>query len=328
MIEVLSPGPLSSLQDLGRHGFQRYGVGPAGAMDEWSHRLANLLVGNALDAATLEITLLGPTLRFHQPALIAITGADFTPRLDEQPVALGWPLRVVAGSQLAFGRRRCGARAYLAVRGGYAVAPVMGSRSTALRAGFGGFEGRALRKGDRLTVEPARERYAPLPPGPPAGFPPMDCPSPGPAPLRLLPGQQWAAFSTTAQQRLLGEAYVVHRNSDRMGYRLSGPALALVAPLDMVSEPVAFGTVQVPPDGQPIVLMADRQTTGGYPKIASVIGVDLPRLAQAIPGDTLCFTASTLAEARALDAERELTLRRLQREMTEFLETDECHASI
>ena len=111
MIEVLSPGPLSSLQDLGRHGFQRYGVGPAGAMDEWSHRLANLLVGNALDAATLEITLLGPTLRFHQPALIAITGADFTPRLDEQPVALGWPLRVAAGSQLAFGRRRCGARA-------------------------------------------------------------------------------------------------------------------------------------------------------------------------------------------------------------------------
>ena len=328
MIEVLAPGPLSSLQDLGRHGFQRYGVGPAGAMDDWSHRLANLLVGNLPEEATLEITLLGPSLRFHEATLIAITGADLGARLNDQPVTPGWPLRVAAGSLLAFGRRRLGCRAYLAVRGGYAVAPVMGSRSTARRAGFGGFEGRALRKGDRLAIGPSSDVTARLPPAPPAGFVSAECPAPGPAPLRVLTGQQWAQFSAEAQQRLLGEAYVVHQQSDRMGYRLSGPPLALRAPLEMISEAVAFGTVQVPPDGQPIVLMADRQTTGGYPKIASVLSIDLPRLAQAVPGDTLRFAPSTLAEARVLDAARESTLARLQREMTELLETGECRALI
>ena len=328
MIEVLSPGPQSSLQDLGRHGFQRYGVGPAGAMDDWSHRLANLLVGNAPGEATLEITLLGPTLRFHEAALIAITGADFSARLNDQAVTPGWPLRVTAGSLLAFGRRHLGCRAYLAVRGGYAVAPVMGSRSTALRAGFGGFEGRALRKGDRLAIGPSSDVAARLPPTPPTGFVSAECPAPGPVPLRVLMGQQWAQFSADAQQRLLSEAYVVHRNSDRMGYRLSGSPLALRAPLEMISEAVAFGTVQVPPDGQPIVLMADRQTTGGYPKIANVLSIDLPRLAQAVPGDTLRFSLSTLAEARALDAARESALARLQRGMTDLLETGECRALI
>lgn len=328
MIEVLAPGPLSSLQDLGRHGFQRLGVGPAGAMDEWSHRLANLLVGNAAAAATLEITLLGPTLRFHQAALIAVTGADLDARLDGQPLALAWPVRVAAGSVLTFGRRRLGCRAYLAVRGGYAVPSVMGSQSTALRAGFGGFEGRALRKGDRLAIRPSPGLPVRELPARPAGFPACDCPVPGPAPLRVHCGQQWQDFTEEARQRLQTEAYVVHRNSDRMGYRLAGPALALAAPLEMISEAVAFGTVQVPPDGQPIVLMADRQTTGGYPKIASVLAVDLPRLAQAVPGDTLRFTLSTLAEARALDAAREAALAGLQGEMSTLLETDECRASI
>lgn len=328
MIEVIAPGPLTSLQDLGRHGFQRYGVGPAGAMDEWSHRLANLLVGNAASAATLEITLLGPTLRFHQPALIALTGADLGARLDDQPLLPGWPVQIAAGSLLAFGRRRHGCRAYLAVRGGYAVPALMGSQSTALRAGFGGFAGRALRKGDRLAIEPSRAPVRQLPPAPPAGFALCDCPTPGPAPLRVLTGQQWNCFSPEAQQRLLAEAYVVHRNSDRMGYRLTGPALALAAPLEMISEAVAFGTVQVPPDGQPIVLMADRQTTGGYPKIANVLCVDLPRLAQAVPGDALRFALSTLAEARALDAARESTLSQVEHALTALLETGECRASI
>ena len=309
-IEVLKPGPLSALQDSARAGLQRFGVITSGVMDEWSHRIANRLVGNPGDPATLEITLMGPSLLFHEPALIAIAGADLSPRVGEQAVPMERPVLLAAGSRLDFGRRAFGCRAYLAVHGGFDVPLVMGSRSTYLRAGFGGFEGRALRKGDRLTVgagEPAAviaalaQARIEVPPHPGR----VD------RAIRVIAGQQWARFTDEAQALFLGSVFRVNLNSDRMGYRLEGPGLGLRAPLEMISEAVAFGSVQVPPDGQPIVLMADRQTTGGYPKIASVVSVDLPLLAQMVPGQELRFDRIDLDEAQRLYLARERDIGRL-----------------
>jgi antagonist of KipI len=313
-VEVLRPGPLSSLQDLGRVGHQQLGVIASGAMDEWAHRVANLLVGNLADEATLEITLMGPSLRFHQSALIAIAGADLSPRIDGQAVPMTTPVLVRAGAQLEFGRRAFGCRAYLAVHGGYAVAPVMGSRSTYLRAGFGGFAGRALRKGDLLPLadSAAAHGFARLSGRLAAGDALFAAPTPDefvapahpaaqPRRLRAIEGQQWARFTDVARAAFGEAEFTISHQSDRMGCRLAGPVLALQAPLEMISEAVAFGTVQVPPDGQPIVLMADRQTTGGYPKIAAIASVDLPLLAQKVPGETVAFELIALEHARELD---------------------------
>ncbi len=324
-IEVLRPGPLSALQDGGRIGFQRLGVIASGVMDAWAHRMANLLVANPDDEATLEITLMGPALRFRETALIAITGADLSPTVDGQPVPMATPLLLRAGAQLAFGRRAWGCRASLAVHGGFAVAPVMGSRSTYLRAGFGGFAGRALRKGDLLALSPAAAAHgfvrleralaagdAPFAMPAPGSFEPPVHPGARPARLRVIQGSQWGRFTAASRAAFLDASFTVSPQSDRMGVRLGGPALALEAPLEMISEAVAFGTVQVPPDGQPIVLMADRQTTGGYPRIAAIASVDLPRLAQAVPGEAIGFAAITLEEARALDAAHDPEAQRIQ----------------
>lgn len=337
-IRVLKPGPLSSVQDLGRYGYQRFGVIVSGVMDEWSHRVANLLVGNPESEASLEITLMGPSLVFERDALIAITGADLSPRIGEQAVPCGRPILVRAGTQLDFGKRQFGCRAYLAVHGGFAIAPVMNSKSTYLRAGLGGFEGRALKKGDLLPVgtqDPAvissgsakddknqpRALGRQLAPGQAFAViederltqplhPAMDAER-----IRFIAGQQWSAFTAEAQHRFAHEEFCVNKNSDRMGYRLDGPGLALHAPLEMISEGVAFGSVQVPPDGNPIVLMADRQTAGGYPKIAAIASVDLPLLAQAIPQQSLRFAQIDLEQAQALYLQRESGLDALRQSL-------------
>jgi urea carboxylase len=325
-IEVVKPGALSALQDLGRVGFQRFGVPVCGAMDEWSHRLANLLVGNAQGEATLEITLIGPSLRFSEPALIAITGAELSPRIGEQPVPQATPVLVRAGSQLDFGRRTAGVRAYLAVHGGFAVAPVMGSKSTYLRGGFGGLAGRPLRKGDAIPVRngnPERvfPRLAQALRDAAQAFVALDAaprlpPAPwGQAPLtvRATIGQQWQAFTADAQRSLCEAEFRLSPQSDRMGLRFEGPKLPLREPLEMISEAVACGTVQVPPDGNPIVLMADRQTTGGYPKIAGVASVDLPILAQMAPQQGVRFALISLPEAHSLYRARERALADFER---------------
>jgi antagonist of KipI len=313
-IRVLKPGPLSSLQDLGRYGYQRFGVIVSGVMDEWSHRVANILAGNPEHEASLEITLMGPSLSFEQDTLIAICGADLSPRIGESPVPMAIPVLVRAGSQLDFGKRVSGCRAYLAVHGGFRVAPVMGSKSTYLRAGFGGFAGRALKKGDLLDIgeqDPAiLAAAAHSRAGEPPAHPVTDRAD---APIRFVAGQQWSAFTAQAHRDFCGQAFRVDSNSDRMGYRLQGPTLSLTAPLEMISEGVAFGSVQVPPDGNPIVLMADRQTTGGYPKIAAIASVDLPLLAQAVPQQQLRFERIELADAQRLHLERELRIEDIRR---------------
>jgi antagonist of KipI len=324
-LTVLKPGALSQLQDLGRYGYQRFGVVAGGAMDEWAHRVANALVGNDENEATVEITLTGPTLRFDAPARVAIGGADLSPRVDgaggTHMLPHGRPVDIAAGSQLRFGARLAGARAYLAVAGGFDVPLLMGSRSTFVRGGYGGLEGRALRAGDVLQVR------RPVVPAPPAPVPidentastraalTMTVPPSAvivPAPLfaavqaiRIVAGRHWDAFTTQARRLLLQSEFRIGAQSDRMGYRLDGPVLDRVRPVELISEAVTFGTIQVPPDGKPIVLMADRQTAGGYPKIASVASVDLGVLAQMAAPETLRFSLVTLAEAQRLYQARE-----------------------
>jgi antagonist of KipI len=320
MIKVLKPGALSQLQDLGRYGHQRYGVPVNGVMDEWSHRIANILVGNDEGAATLECTLTGPVLQFTRDRLVALCGADMQACIDDVELQLGQPLLVRAGATLHFGRRRRGARVYLAVRGGFDVPEVMGSGSTFMRGGFGGFHGRALVKGDRLSVVHADEGYlgatrllvqcgTPFISAAqfaiPAGDSSMDS-------VRVMAGPQWNRFTAEAQAAFVAQPFEIDGQSDRMGYRMRGAVLQLQQALEMVSEAVSFGTVQVPPDGNPIILMADRQSAGGYPKIAYVASADLPMLAQAMPGEQVRFAMVTLEQAQALYLQRAAALAELR----------------
>jgi biotin-dependent carboxylase-like uncharacterized protein len=329
MIRVLKAGALSQLQDLGRYGHQRYGVPVNGVMDEWSHRIANILVGNPDDTATLECTLTGPVLRFSQDRLIALSGADMRASVDDADAPLNQPLLLRAGATLHFGERRRGARVYVAVRGGFDVPPVMGSRSTFIRGGFGGFQGRALVKGDRLglyetdTGYPGARRLLVQCGTPFVSAAQFDLPSRDGAldALRVMAGPQWQAFTDEAATAFQEGTFLIDSRSDRMGYRLDGPRLSLAQPLEMVSEAVSFGTVQVPPDGNPIILMADRQSAGGYPKIAHVASVDLPVLAQAMPGDRVRFTLVTLAEAQTLYLAREDALGGLREQVTRAMQT-------
>ncbi|HYG43914.1 MAG TPA: biotin-dependent carboxyltransferase family protein [Bordetella sp.] len=295
-IQVIKPGMHSVFQDLGRTGYQRYGVPVNGAMDERAHRIANLLVGNAPQLATLELTLMGPTLVFHAATTIAISGADLSPALDDAALPMDYAVDVRAGATLSFGRRRAGLRAYLAVHAGYDLPRVMSSASTNTRARFGGQDGMPLRKGDviALAAPGIQVRHGSAP-----GFP-ADIDPAFDTPVRVLQGREWAEFSQASQRGLLENEYAITPQSDRMGYRLCGPTLSLAAPRQMLSETVAFGTIQVPADGNPIILMADRGTSGGYPRIANVISVDLPRLAQMMPGETLRFQRVTLEQAHAL----------------------------
>ncbi len=296
-IEVVAPGLLTSVQDLGRWGYAAYGVPTAGAMDPFAARAANALVGNPPDAAVLEITLAGPTLRFLRASLVAVTGADLAPQLDDMDLP-GWTACwVPAGGVLRFGRRRAGLRAYLAVAGGLAVPPVLGSRATYLRGGFGGHEGRALRAGDRLPVGPAPPAAASL-----AGrtLPPARRPAYCRAPkVRVVLGPHAEHFTAAGLGTFLHATYTVAAASDRMGYRLEGPPLARREPADILSAGMPLGGIQVPGDGQPIILLADHQTHGGYPLVATVAWADLPLLAQLAPGDTIRFRAVPVDEARA-----------------------------
>lgn len=324
-IEVIRPGALSTLQDLGRIGYQRYGVSVGGAMDEWSHRIANRLVGNAESEATLELTLVGPSLKFTRPTLIAITGADLSPSIGGQAIPKSVPVLVGGGAQLDFGRRISGVRSYLAVRGGYDVPCVMGSKTTSLRGAFGGFEGRALRKGDVLPLgtgdEGATPRRSPILRD---GQEPFSAMGSGiqmagagndqeVIHLRVMPGRHWDRFNAEAREGFLKEEFRLSPQSDRMGFRLHGPKLLSAESGELLSEAVCFGAIQVPPSGDPIILMADRQTTGGYPMIAAVASVDLPALAQLMPQRAVRFTLITLAEAQSLDLERERSLAEMPR---------------
>jgi antagonist of KipI len=290
---VIKPGMLTTIQDTGRWGFQARGVPVAGPMDPLSHRLANALVGNARDAALLEVTLLGPELEFEDERLVAVTGADFDLSLDGRATALNAPFTVAAGSHLRFGARRLGARAYLAVSGGIAVAPTLGSRSTHLVSAMGGLGGRALLAGDRLPLgDPSLRQGAALAPQEAVAALPD-----GRATIRVLPGPQADRFTADALEMLQSAPYTVARDSDRMGFRLEGPPLTYARGAEIISDATPLGVLQVPASGQPILLMADRQTTGGYPKIATVIAADIAIAGQLAPSDTIMFRVCTAQDA-------------------------------
>lgn len=306
---VIKPGMLSSFQDAGRHGHQPLGISVVGAMDQRAHRLANILVGNDAQTASLEITLTGPTLKFKEPCCIALSGADLSATLNGQTVALNRPLIVRPQDELAFGARKHGTRCYLAVHGGFALTPVLGSTSTYLRSHFGGWHGRALQKGDEIALARplknksleavAMELWAIK------IYLPAAIADSSRQRIRVIKSALWNEFTPESCVALLTETFRVSSDSERMGYRLTGTPLLMSKPRQLLSEATTFGTVQVPAGGQPIILMADRQTTGGYPKMAYVATVDLPLLAQRAPGDALKFEAITLERAQELDAARE-----------------------
>jgi antagonist of KipI len=319
MIKILKPGLLTSVQDLGRFGYQKFGVIPSGVMDQLAHRVANLLVGNEENEATLEITLMGPYIECKKDALISICGGNLSPTIDGKPVKAWRPVFVRTGSKLKFSGAKKGCRAYLSVGGGFDLPTVMESRSTYLRAGLGGFDGRALQAEDEIGVRAPRARQerimselsSLLKDG--GKFAQTEwsagswntVPSSMPASVRVVKGKQFSWFSEESQTKLFTEPFEVTVQSDRMGYRLKGPSLALEEEKEMLSEAVTFGSIQVPAEGNPIVLLADRQTTGGYPKIGQIASVDLPLMAQLKPGDHVKFAEISHQEAQQLYLEQE-----------------------
>ena len=320
-LKVMHPGLYTSVQDLGRPGYRSYGVPVGGAADPLALRLANLLVGNEEDTAGLEFTLAGPALSFTEETVAALCGAPFEATLAGQPVPFHRPFVAKRGARLTIGAAVAGCRGYLAVAGGIRVPEVLGSRSTYVRGGFGGLDGRLLREGDVLetgegVVQTDRLRDRVLRYALSAGWLPYGgWMKDGPVTLRVLAGKETGWFTREALDRFHGREYAVRAESDRMGVRLAGPALAVKDRTlmgRMISEGVSCGAVQVPPDGQPIVLLADSQTTGGYPRIAHVITVDIPLLAQLRPGSRVRFQPVSMEQAHRLLFERETDLQRLK----------------
>jgi len=293
LIEVQSPGLLTTVQDLGRHGYGRLGVTPSGAADPVALRLGNLLVGNPAGAPALEMTLTGGTFLFPEGAVAALAGAEFGG-------AAWWTtLEIGAGRTLTLGAAREGARCYLSVRGGIAVPLWLGSASTHLACGLGGFHGRRLRRGDVLEIGAAagswrrlalsvqaREHFAPS------------------KVLRVTAGPEWERFDAAAREAFLSQTYRVSEDSDRAGLRLQGAPLETPGFGRMITEGVDLGAVQVPPSGQPIILFVEQQTTGGYPRIAVMATVDLHRVGQLRPGDEVRCVRVSLEEAVALAREQ------------------------
>ena len=310
IIEVIEGGLFTTVQDLGRHRYQRYGVPVSGAMDQFALRVANLLVGNQEGEAGMEITLVGAQLRFLADTVVAITGADLGPHLDGQPLPTWQPIAVAEGGVLSFAEARDGMRAYLALAGGIDVPVVLDSRSTYIRSRLGGLEGRILAQGDLLSTsweEPAARvegRRMPSEHIPTYGH--------GHA-LRVVMGPQEDAFTQEGIQTFLSSTYTVTPLIDRIGYRLEGPHIQHIGGADIISDGTPFGAIQVTGDHMPIVLLADRGTTGGYTKIANVISVDIPRLAQAAPGDTVTFHSVGLEEAHQALREQEKVLQQIGR---------------
>jgi len=302
ILTVMKPGMMTTVQDLGRRGYQGLGVPVSGPMDEYSHRLANLVLGNDPMAAALEVTLLGPELVADAPVVCAAAGAAIEVFVEGSPVPFNTPFDVPAGGRIRFGARKRGARITLAVRGGFDVPVTLGSRATHLVSRMGPFGGRMLRAGDVLPIGNAPSR-----PSPPSRPFPLELPQGG-ARLRIVPAVHRDRFTDDAWELLVRAQFIVSPQSNRMGYRLDGPALAHAATADILSEAMPIGTIQVPASGQPILLLAERATTGGYATIANVISADLPIAGQLAPGDWMSFDAVTHAEALEALRAREIAL--------------------
>ena len=316
MIEFLTKGFLTTVQDNGRPAFQRFGVSVAGAMDKFSLSLANILVGNKPTREALEITILGPTIRIHTANVFAICGGDFSAMLDGVPIENNRAYLAPAGSKLTLGTVQRGCRAYLAFAGGFDIEKVMGSRSTYMKGSLGCFDGRPIAVGDKLGFA------APNPNLTGMEYRFLGCsfglPTSSPQPLRVIAGPQIDYFSKEGVDTFVSSEYIVTDKFDRMGYRLNGASIAHAEGKDgnIISDGVPLGAIQVPQD-QPIIMMADRQTTGGYTKIASVVSVDLPYVAQLKAGDAVRFQMIDIIEAQRLYIERMQFFRKLNDQLNQ-----------
>jgi biotin-dependent carboxylase-like uncharacterized protein len=297
-IEVLDAGPQTTVQDLGRHGYLRYGIPPSGPMDRWAFVLANRLVGNPDSAAALECTLVGPRLHAHEKMVIAVTGAEMPVTVNDREVPRWTAIGIKPGDLIRLGPARSGVRAYLAIVGGIDVPVILGSRSTYLRGRLGGYEGRALRKGDLLTLASPNAATDRL-----EGRTVRSGAIPdygGEPDVRVILGPQADRFTAEGIEAFVTGPYEMTSHSDRMGARLTGPLIAHARGHDIISDGIPLGGIQVVGEGQPIVLLVDRQSSGGYTKIATVCSFDISRLSQVKPGQRLRFRETHVAEAHAI----------------------------
>jgi biotin-dependent carboxylase-like uncharacterized protein len=305
--EVLEPGILTTIQDLGRYGFSQFGVPPSGALDTYSFRAGNLLVGNREEEACLETTLMGLKIKALREVVIAATGGDLFPVLNEEPLEMWRTHLLVEGDVIAFKKVQAGCRAYLAVSGGFVVPKIMGSYSTYLSGNFGGLEGRKLRRGDTLyTLDiPSSLNNLGL------RFPRDWIPSPEKdVPLRVIPGPQNRHFTEKGFRTFCSSFYQVTPQCDRMGIRLEGPKIERRSDVEesIISEGLISGAVQVPGDGKPIIILTEL-VTGGYTKIATIISTDLPKVAQLKPGDRVRFKHISIEESHLLFREQDARLK-------------------
>lgn len=310
LFEVIHPGALTTVQDLGRYGYQRYGVPISGAMDKFALRVANLLVGNKKGEAALEVTILGPKLRALRRLRVAFTGADLSPKINGHPCSMWCSLAVEEGDLISFGAPRSGCRAYIGISGGISVPLIMGSYATHIRLGLGGL-GRTLAKGDvirgkeegkgsgySMTSYRLAKEQIPI--------------YTRKWVIQVILGPQQEYFTTQGLKNFLEGDYVITPESDRMGYRLRGPKVEHRLGADIITDATPPGSVQVPGDGMPIILVADGQATGGYAKIAVVITADQDKLAQARPGDTIRFQKVTIHKAHQLLTEMENRIQQIK----------------
>lgn len=302
-IRIKNPGLLTLIQDNGRYGYQQFGVPVSGVMDSFSHRVANILVGNNENEALLEVTILGPEVEFMNDSLIAITGGDLSPVLNGNLIPMWESICVRKGDTLGFGQVKNGCRSYIAFAGGIQVEKVMGSRSTYAKAKIGGLHGGNLKSGDILKIGDLEDnltftKYRKLP----DKYIPTYSNS---IEVRVILGPQDDYFTEKGLDKFLSTEYKVTNECDRMGYRLEGEVIEHVNSGDIISDGINFGAIQVPSHGQPIIMMADRQTAGGYTKIANVISIDLPKIGQAKPGDCIRFKKVTIHEAQRILKETE-----------------------
>lgn len=297
-MKIIFAGPLSTVQDKGRFGYQKSGIGTSGVMDHEAYETANYLVGNEHGEAVIEATLFGLTIQFDEDCICAVTGADMGIKLDEVPVEMYQPFRIMAGQTLSMGMAVNGCRSYIAFMGGIDVPVIMNSRSTNLKCHFGGYEGRALKNGDELKIGKnvvSDEAVAKI-----LTRKAKKVHYDTDVKLRVVEGPQEDYFTEKGKKTFYGNSYEISVDSDRMGFRLDGPEIENVNGVDIVSDGIALGAIQVPSGGKPIILLADRQTTGGYAKIGTVCRADLSKLVQLKPKDKVRFVKISVEEAQKL----------------------------
>lgn len=307
-IRIVKPGTFSTIQDLGRYGYQKYGIPVSGAMDRYSLQIANILVGNKRDEACIEVTMIGPTIKFIDNQVFAVTGAEFPLKLNDTFVEMNRAIEAKPKDILEFGVASRGCRGYISFAGGIDIPSVLGSKSTYIKAQIGGIDGRILKNDDILSIKKTnlfdlKSRKAP------EDLIPAFC---NEITLRVIIGPEIERFSVEGINTFFNNLYELSTNCDRMGYRLNGPKINHVNGADIISSGINMGTVQITPDGLPIIMMADRQTIGGYTRIANVIGVDIPLLSQLVPGSKIRFKEVDIDSAQKILLEQETKLSKFE----------------